>query len=226
MIHLVSATNQDPTVGTILRAFCTTFESQVAKRVYFYKSSRLLQKGLVNIVSDRSSSNGSDLTQHTCSIDKRILDCIMGLDNESSEVAEGSNLYTPKSHMKDCILPAELKDSVLKQVNDFAKYREYHATRAADADGWTDQKKGLVLMFCGPSGTGKTMTANALASEIKKKVLLVNFPMLQSRAEFNGRDENSSSFRSIFREAELSDAVVFRRVRVSSHRADAEDRCP
>lgn len=35
--------------------------------------------------------------------------------------------------------------------------------------------RGLVLLFSGPSGTGKTLTANALASHLGMKVLLVNF---------------------------------------------------
>jgi len=35
-------------------------------------------------------------------------------------------------------------------------------------------------MFCGPSGTGKTLTANAIAASMSKKLLLVNMPTLAS----------------------------------------------
>ena len=60
-------------------------------------------------------------------------------------------------------------------------------------------------MFCGPSGTGKTMTANAIAAMLGKKMLLVNFPRL-AQVE---RGQEDSAFQSIFREAELSDAIIF-----------------
>ena len=33
-------------------------------------------------------------------------------------------------------------------------------------------RSGLVLMFCGPSGTGKTLMVNALAAHLEKRVLL------------------------------------------------------
>ena len=61
-------------------------------------------------------------------------------------------------------------------------------------------------MFCGPSGTGKTMTANAIAAMLQKKLLLVNFPRL---TQSERGSEGQSAFQSIFREAELSDAIIF-----------------
>ena len=39
---------------------------------------------------------------------------------------------------------------------------------------------GIVILFCGGSGTGKTMTVNAVAKKLDKRVLLVNFDVMQS----------------------------------------------
>lgn len=36
-------------------------------------------------------------------------------------------------------------------------------------------------MFYGPSGTGKTMMANALATHLKKRILLINFGDLKDK---------------------------------------------
>ena len=69
------------------------------------------------------------------------------------------------------------------------------------------QPDGLVLLLCGPSGAGKTMTANAVAHKLGKKLLLVNFPVL-ARAGGSGA-ATAASVQSIFREAELANAVVF-----------------
>lgn len=38
----------------------------------------------------------ADLLDLTVTIDRRILDWVVGLDTEISELVEGSNLYTPK----------------------------------------------------------------------------------------------------------------------------------
>ena len=38
--------------------------------------------------------------------------------------------------------------------------------------------RGLCLLFYGPSGTGKTMTANAVSLHLGMKVLLVTVPLV------------------------------------------------
>ena len=52
---------------------------------------------------------------------------------------------------------------------------------------------GLTVLVYGPSGTGKTMMVNAIAASLGKKILLVNFPMLQrsgsSHHSFGSSDE-------------------------------------
>jgi len=51
---------------------------------------------------------------------------------------------------------------------------------------------GLVLLFHGASGVGKTMMANAVAKHVHRKVLLIKFPSL-------GSNEAGQAIRFIFR---------------------------
>ena len=47
----LSRSMMDPTasVKTLLRIFCTSFKEQVAKRIYFYKSSELVRRGVIKL---------------------------------------------------------------------------------------------------------------------------------------------------------------------------------
>lgn len=64
--------------------------------------------------------------------------------------------------------------------------------------------KGLTLFFHGKSGTGKTLFANALASHLKKKLLVVDFASLN-----NSKHSNAEAYRIVFREAKVHGAIVF-----------------
>jgi AAA+ superfamily predicted ATPase len=60
----------------------------------------------------------------------------------------------------------------------------------------------MLLLFFGKSGTGKTMMANALAAMVGKRILLINYPSL-------GSMEADQVIKFIFREAKLTDAILF-----------------
>lgn len=64
--------------------------------------------------------------------------------------------------------------------------------------------KGLTLFFHGKSGTGKTLFANALASHLSKKLLVVDFTSLNS-----SKHSNADAYRIVFREAKIHGAIVF-----------------
>lgn len=188
-------------VGRILQVFTMSFHEQVSKRVYFYKSARLVKKGLIRLNNDRYQSR-DDLTDMLVKLDRRVLDCLVGLEDESTEVAESASLYSPSVELGDVVLPEAVRTKLLRMLTSHGQLKAYNKRVGLSKD--IPQPDGLVLLLCGPSGSGKTMTANAVARQMGKKVLLVNFPVLAQSTR-----TAASTAQSIFREAELQGAVVF-----------------
>jgi SpoVK/Ycf46/Vps4 family AAA+-type ATPase len=62
-----------------------------------------------------------------------------------------------------------------------------------------------VLNFYGPPGTGKTLAAHAIASRMRKSILLASYADIESK--FHG--EGPKNLQSIFRVAERENAVLF-----------------
>ncbi|CEG40076.1 aaa domain containing protein [Plasmopara halstedii] len=193
-------------INQILSIFCDTFQEQVAHRVFFYKSSRLLSRGLVKLHRGRWHSTAGDLVDQRVELDRRVLDWVVGLDTEMNELVEGSDLYTPKVQLDQVVLPEEHKSTILETVESYESFRRYRKKSGLEQAGMA-YGAGLVLLLCGASGTGKTMTVNAVAHHLKKRVLLVDFPSLQGKRH-EGM-ETDADLRGLFREADMSNAVLF-----------------
>ena len=63
--------------------------------------------------------------------------------------------------------------------------------------------RGMVMLFHGEPGTGKTMTAHAIAHHLGKKVLNVDIPTFVDHAN------HDRFLPALFREARVRDAVLF-----------------
>jgi SpoVK/Ycf46/Vps4 family AAA+-type ATPase len=183
-------------VNDMLTVWCSTVEERIRCRRYFYRSGTLVREGLLRV----EDNFGRDLGAANVEIDRRILDHILGLDTEASELVEGSRLFTPKVSTDQVVLPADQKKLVVDTVTHFEAFRR--ARRDLGFDEIISYGRGIVMLFHGPSGTGKTMLAGALAHHLGKKILLINFPSL-------GGACSGEVAKFIFREARLQDAVVF-----------------
>eukprot|EP00981_Chlorochromonas_danica_P002344 scaffold453_cov187-Ochromonas_danica.AAC.14 len=79
---------------------------------------------------------------------------------------------------------------------------------AAGVKGITENKKkhviaygnSLVILLCGTPGTGKTMTVNAIATELKKKVLLCDFNSLVNKKDSSQHADIEIDLKGLFRE--------------------------
>lgn len=109
-------------------------------------------------------------------------------------------MYAPEISIEDVILPEQTKKRVLDAVLSFDKVKDViHETGMDEKIAYG---LGQVLLFYGASGTGKTMLANAIASKLGVKILLVNFP------DF-GVNSSGAIIKFLFREARINKALLF-----------------
>lgn len=180
--------------GDVLQLFSSGLEERIRNRQYFYRDAQLVSDGIIQV-----DSHFGELSNSSVTLDPRMLDFLLGLETEKAQLVDGSQLYHPSVELSQVILPDKQKDRIVRTVKNYGAFQE--ARSAIGFDDIVTYGRGMVLLFYGPSGTGKTMMANALANHLEKRLLLVNFPSL---------GHNSSEvLQFLFREARIQDAVLF-----------------
>ena len=109
----------------------------------------------------------------------------------------------PHYSWNDIVLPADRLQQ-LREICNQAKHR------ALVYEQWGFDKKlsmgkGLTMLFAGPSGTGKTMSADILAHELALDLYKIDLSMVVSK--YIGETEKNLA--SIFNEAASSNAILF-----------------
>jgi SpoVK/Ycf46/Vps4 family AAA+-type ATPase len=107
----------------------------------------------------------------------------------------------PKYDLDDIIL----SESVKKEIGRIVSYLKYHDKIFQE---WNLQsvikQHNLSINLYGESGTGKTMTAHAIAKMLNKKIVIVNYAEIESK--YVG--ETSKNLVSLFQFAKENDAII------------------
>lgn len=181
-------------VSTLLSIIGYKLQKQLKCMKYLKPGSRLRKHRLVQLEYPYRSNS---LLEANIKVDARIQNLLLGELCDFEEVIPGAELYKPSVDMEGVVLPKhqieELKTLVSSHRNWIRARRNFQSER-------TDQNYGnaTILLMQGSSGTGKTMLANALANHLGKRMLLVDY-----------RKREKEGYRDLFREANLSDAVLF-----------------
>jgi SpoVK/Ycf46/Vps4 family AAA+-type ATPase len=189
--------NRENEIQDLLYLFCDSAKEQVQKRKYFYKDAKLVKTGLIRV---SGLSYTEDLLSMDVTVDRRMADYLVGLENETISMVEGSHIYTPSALLKNVVIGQQEKDLIVKTAENYPAFQRER--KRCGLDEIVSYGRGLVMLFYGPSGTGKTLMANALANHLGKKILLVNYPTI-------GDMSSDESLKLLLREAKIHDAVIF-----------------
>ena len=83
--------------------------------------------------------------------------------------------FVPPSLLHQVILSKDQKELILNTVSNFEGYKR--CRRKMGLDDAITYGAGMVMLFHGAPGTGKTMMANALANKLQKKVPHLHVPL-------------------------------------------------
>jgi SpoVK/Ycf46/Vps4 family AAA+-type ATPase len=130
-------------------------------------------------------------------------DLLIGCRQQNNQkLSELSLKITPKFSWQDIVLP----DDQIAQLREICNHLKYRHIVYGE---WGFEKKvsgkGLNVLFSGPSGTGKTMAAEILASELKLELYKIDLSQVVSK--YIG--ETEKNLNRIFTEAQTSNTILF-----------------
>lgn len=125
---------------------------------------------------------------------------------ETEEETKGRDLYLlvqPRFTLEDVVLSPRaqeaLEDALVELRNKRLLFERWGLSRVVR------KRKGIALLFAGPPGTGKTMTAEALAQAMGKPLMVVNYAQLENMWV----GETEKNIERVFAAASEEDAVLF-----------------
>lgn len=98
-----------------------------------------------------------------------------------------------------------LHPRTMQLIKDISTWLEYHEEFFKDENLKRKTKPGYRVLFYGPSGTGKTLTAALLGKQYKKDVYKIDLSLIVSK--YIG--ETEKNLEQVFRKAETRDWILF-----------------
>ena len=147
---------------------------------------------------------GSDRNPHREPTQPSLIElCTVARSQSGYELSALAHKIQPRYRWADIVLPSD-QLMKLEEISNQVKYRQM----VYQTWGF-DQKlalgKGVIALFSGPSGTGKTMAAEVIAHELQLDLYKIDLSQVVSK--YIGETEKKLD--RIFTSAEMSNAILF-----------------
>ena len=184
-------------VGLALELFSVDFGSRIAHRRSFLPDGSLLSNHLVELRPKLGAE--SQLQEMGIELPSRVVAHILGQEADV-EIDGFSRLYWPKSGLERVILPERTRGQIMALIENYDRCMALKRTWGFEEIGGGG--RNVLFLFSGPSGTGKTLTAQAIAGTLGRPLLRVDAHELQTRRSLE------DNLDILMREARLQRAVL------------------
>ncbi len=187
------------TVRLAIDVFAGGGASRFQARQSFSPQSRLVHQGLLSVSREHVDAPDGLLSARF-EVTQPALRYVLGESDLADTVSKFARLEHPTVDLANVILEDDVARNVVELVTNHDRYRN-----AITDWGFAEllpYGRGIVLLFSGPSGTGKTLLAQALASTAGRSLISLSGADLP---EGQGVD---SALRDLFTDATLRDAFV------------------
>lgn len=186
-------------IGSLISILCRDFREQLAARRYFSVNGTLMKEEIL-VIDSYMDSTTNILDERVC-LHERYVRYLVGDNNLYNSAFRYIRAERGTVNLDQVVLPDKVKAEVVAQVEEFLTSQ---LDGGQQLDEFFGYGTGLTLLFHGPSGTGKTMFAQALANHLDRELYSL---CLGEMDEMPGSYEFILS--TIFREASLHKAIVF-----------------
>ncbi len=183
-------------------SFCElSYGERITHLKRFSQQGALFRHELVSLNFGQRIQSPQELLDAQLRISNRTFDFVVGDDRFMDEFMEFSSVEEPRARLEQVVLDGRDKERIRSVVERHDIYLQKRAEWGFDdiiAYG-----KGIMMLFYGKPGTGKTMMAHAVADELGMKVLNVDIPT------FINHYDSQRFLPALFREAKMQDAILF-----------------
>lgn len=166
-------------------------------------------KELINSLS-KTTTKYNKMPQKIVIYNERINDDIANNSNNQEQLSKENNkqdanlfnAYVPKWNFDNVYIKKEARENILTALN-MIKFKD-KLFNEWNLKGNKDTGRSACLNFWGKPGTGKSMAAEAIASYLDKKLLIVNYAELESK--YVG--ETPKNIKKVFEKAKEENAVI------------------
>ena len=188
-------------VDVALSVLAPNLVDRMEHRAIFGPQGKLLTNNLLRIGRGQLDLGDSFLNLEI-RLPDRLVSHLLGSDEVDHSLSAFSRLIEPSETLERVILSPVEKEKIVSLVSGHTSY-----LKALDEWGLGEAipyGRGVTMLFSGPSGTGKTLTARAVANHLGHRLLMVDTGRLtQQNASFESNIDN------MLREARLQRAVLF-----------------